>query len=273
VLLNLCINARDATNGIGAIGITARYEQLEHADCASCHKQYSGNYVVLSVSDDGYGITEAQRTRIFEPFFTTKAEQKGTGMGLATVHGIVHHHGGHIGLVSTIAVGSTFSVALPVAGELQQAGDGAASDSDVGHLPVAPWPARILVVDDEPSIAQCTAEVLEIAGFKVSIETDALRAAERLRSAPKPFDLLVTDQTMPRMTGHQLAVEAMIGRPDLPVLLVTGHSAAVDEEQALALGIRAFLRKPVPRVELLNAVLNALPPAPAGKSRSRRGAG
>jgi len=271
VLLNLCINARDATNGVGTIAITARYEHVNQADCASCHHRYSGKYVVLSVSDDGSGIQEAQRTRIFEPFFTTKSEQKGTGMGLATVHGIVHHHGGHLGLVSTIAVGSTFSVALPVADVLQDAGDSVAGGSEVEQLPVAAWPARILVVDDEPSIAQCTAEVLEIAGFRVSIETDSLRAAERLRAAPNHFDLLVTDQTMPRLTGHQLAIEAMIERPDLPVLLVTGHSAAVDEQQALALGIKAFLRKPVPRIDLLNAVKNALPEAAPRKARARRG--
>ena len=268
VLLNLCINARDATIGVGTITIAARYEHFERADCASCHKQFSGSYIALSVADDGQGITPAQRIRIFEPFYTTKVEQKGTGMGLATVHGIVHRHGGHIGLVSRPAVGSTFTIALPAADTAQPGPQGTATEGDPDTLPRATWPARILVVDDEPSIAHCTAEILAYAGFEATIETDSERAAERFEDAPDFFDLIITDQTMPHLTGHQLSVIMLNRRPHLPVLLMTGHSAAVDEEQALALGIRRYLRKPVPRAELLQAVLSELPAAPAAATQA-----
>ena len=262
VLLNLCINARDATLAVGTITIAAHYAHFECADCASCHKQFSGNFVALSVADDGQGITDAQRTRIFEPFYTTKAEQKGSGMGLATVHGIVHRLGGHIGLETRPAVGSTFTIALPVADAAQPVPQSTATEGDAAALPRATWPARILVVDDEPSIAHVTAEMLEFAGFEATIETDSKRAAERFEAAPDYFDLIITDQTMPHLTGHQLSVIVLNRRPHLPVLLMTGHSAVVDERQALALGIRRYLRKPVPRAELLQAVLSELPATP-----------
>lgn len=265
VLLNLCINARDAMVSTGRIVIAARRQRFAPTECASCHKSFQGDYVVLSVTDDGMGIPEPQRLRIFEPFFTTKANQKGTGMGLSTVHGIVHRHRGHIGLVSTVAVGSTFSIALPLTGsDVTTASSGARSP--VEKLPSAVRAAHILVVDDEPSIAQCTAEMLELAGFTVEVETDSVKAEARLRESPYDFDVLITDQTMPRMTGHQLALSALNERPDLPVLLVTGHSAMVNEREAQALGICAFLRKPVPRDELLNAVNDALSEADARRA-------
>jgi len=259
VLLNLCINARDATLGVGSITIAARCARFVHADCASCHQQFSGNFIALSVSDNGQGITEAQRTRIFEPFYTTGTDQKGTGMGLATVHGIVHRHGGHIGLESQPAVGSTFTIALPVADAAQRQSSGTATEGDASALPKAGWPARILVVDDEPSLAICTAEILDFAGFVTTVETDSELAARRFEAAPDDFDLIITDQTMPRLTGHQLSVIVLKRRPNLPVLLVTGHSTVVDEQQALALGIRCYLRKPVAREALLKAVLSVLP--------------
>lgn len=265
VLLNLCINARDAMVSTGRIVIAARQQQFAPTECASCHKSFQGDYVVLSVTDDGMGIPEPQRLRIFEPFFTTKANQKGTGMGLSTVHGIVHRHRGHIGLVSQVTVGSTFSIALPLTGSTASTSP-AAAHAPLAKPPSAVRAAHILVVDDEPSIAQCTAEMLELAGFTVEVETDSVKAEARLREMPYDFDVLITDQTMPRMTGHQLALSALNERPDLPVLLVTGHSAMVNERQAHALGIRAFLRKPVPRDELLNAVNDALSEADARRA-------
>jgi PAS domain S-box-containing protein len=265
VLLNLCINARDAMVATGRIVIAARRQHFAPTECASCHKSFQGDYVVLAVTDDGMGIPEPQRSRIFEPFFTTKSNQKGTGMGLSTVHGIVHRHRGHIGLASTVAVGSTFSIALPLTCS-DVATSSTTSRSAVEKPPSAIRAAHILVVDDEPSIAQCTAEMLELAGFTVEVETDSVKAEARLRSTPHDIDVLITDQTMPRLTGHQLALSALNERPDLPVLLVTGHSAMVNERQAHALGIRAFLRKPVPRDELLNAVNDALSEADARRA-------
>ena len=266
VLLNLCLNARDATGEVGRIAIAARRQHFDSADCASCLREFEGDFVVLSVSDDGAGIAAPAQERIFEPFYTTKSGHKGSGMGLAMVHGIVHRIGGHIGLLSAPGRGSTFTVALPAvpAPARTQAPAPAQAGPD-GAWTVAGWPARVLVVDDEPAVAECTAETLVLAGFDASFETDPARALARLERDPAAIDVLITDQTMPRLTGQQLALAAMALRPDLPVLLVTGHSTAVDEAAALACGIRAFLRKPVDPERLLGAVNAALPARPDGR--------
>ncbi len=263
VLLNLCINARDAMGDVGHLTIAARRQHFDSADCASCLHEFEGDFVVLSVSDDGAGIAAPAQERIFEPFYTTKSAHEGSGMGLAMVHGIVHRLGGHIGLLSAPGRGSTFTVALPEieAPVVQRAADPGAPAPDTAWT-VAAWPARVLVVDDEPAVAECTTEMLELAGFDASFETDPTAALARLERDPGAIDVLLTDQTMPRLTGHQLAKAAMNLRPDLPVLLITGHSTAIDEATALACGIRAFLRKPVDHERLLGAVNAALPARP-----------
>jgi len=267
VLLNLCINARDAMGEVGHLAIAARRQHFDGADCASCLAEFEGDFVVISVGDDGAGIAAAAQERIFEPFYTTKPGHEGSGMGLAMVHGIVHRLGGHIGLLSAPGRGSTFSIALP---ELEAPAVTRAAELDTpardAAWTVAAWPARVLVVDDEPAVAECTAEMLELAGFEASFETDPTAALARLERDPAAIDVLLTDQTMPRITGHQLAKAAMNLRPDLPVLLITGHSTAIDEASALACGIRAFLRKPVDHERLLGAVNAALPARPDGLS-------
>ena len=267
VLLNLCINARDATGDVGHITIAARRQHFDSADCASCLGEFEGDFVVISVGDDGTGITATAQERIFEPFYTTKPEHEGSGMGLAMVHGIVHRLGGHIGLLSAPGRGSTFSIALPefeAQAEAPTAATAAAASATAWTN--AAWPARVLVVDDEPAVAECTVEMLELAGFEASFETDPAAALARLQRDPAAVDVLLTDQTMPRITGHQLAKAAMSLRPDLPVLLITGHSTAIDEATALACGIRAFLRKPADPERLLGAVNAALPARPGGLS-------
>ncbi|MBK6657537.1 MAG: PAS domain-containing protein [Proteobacteria bacterium] len=256
VVLNLSINARDAMAGSGSIEMSLGRRHITNGHCASCHHAFDGEFVVLGVADDGPGIPETTQARIFEPFFSTKASGRGTGMGLAMVHGIVHRHQGHILVETAPDAGCKFEILLPL--EQPQL------KSDVGSEPVdiasyeASRPTEVLVVDDERAVASFVGELLELNGYTVTVETDPSHAWELFASAPERFNLLVTDQTMPRLTGAQLAARVMGVRADLPVVLMTGYSATIDERKARELGIRTYLRKPVRGDELLAAVANAI---------------
>ena len=256
VVLNLTINARDALAGNGHIELSLHRRQVEHGDCASCHHQFSGEFIVLGVADDGPGIAEATAARIFEPFFSTKAPGHGTGMGLAMVHGIVHRHQGHLLLRTAPNAGCAFEILLPLAPDAGQA----SAKHEVIDLTSyeASGPLNVLVVDDERAVASFVGELLELNGYTVTVETDATRAWELFAANPQRFDLLVTDQTMPRLTGAELAARMMAVRNDLPVVLITGYSVAIDARKAHTLGIRAYLHKPVRGDELLAAIAKAL---------------
>jgi CheY-like chemotaxis protein len=254
VLVNLCVNARDATNGNGVSTVSAAPVQLEPVACASCHQNFSGRFVALTVEDTGEGIPEAARLRIFEPFFTTKAQGKGSGMGLAMVHGIVHRQGGHILLDSRPGAGTRFRLLMPVSADALE--ETPAQPSAVHRLSAAT--ANIMVVDDEPTVAGFMSELLELSGYTVSVFTAPEAALKAFEDDPGRFDLVVTDQTMPGLTGDQLAARMMPLKPGLPIILVSGHSAVVDEKTALGLGIRAFLRKPLRHAALLEQIHAAL---------------
>ncbi len=254
VLVNLCVNARDATNGNGVITVSAAPVELEPVACASCHQNFSGRFVALTVEDTGEGIPEAARLRIFEPFFTTKAQGKGSGMGLAMVHGIVHRQGGHILLDSKPNAGTRFRLLMPVSADAAE---------ETPTLPSAEQKlsaatANIMVVDDEPTVAGFMRELLELSGYTVSVFTAPEAALKAFQEDPGHFDVVVTDQTMPGLTGDQLAARMMPLKPGLPIILVSGHSAVVDEKTALGLGIRAFLRKPLRHAALLEQIHAAL---------------
>ena len=256
VILNLSINARDAMAGTGNIDLSLRQCHIRRGHCASCHHEFDGEFVVLGVTDDGPGIPESTQSRIFEPFFSTKVSGRGTGMGLAMVHGIVHRHDGHILLDTRPDAGCTFEILLP----LEQATSQSKSVADAVDIASyeATGPTEVLVVDDERAVASFVGELLELNGYTVTIETDAAQAWELFAADPQRFDLVITDQTMPRLTGAQLAARVMGLRPELPVLLMTGYSATVDERKARELGIRAYLHKPVRGDELLAAVASAI---------------
>ena len=256
VILNLSINARDAMAGTGNIDLSLRQCHIRRGHCASCHHEFDGEFVVLGVTDDGPGIPESTQSRIFEPFFSTKVSGRGTGMGLAMVHGIVHRHDGHILLDTSPDAGCTFEILLP----LEQATSQSKSVADAVDIASyeATGPTEVLVVDDERAVASFVGELLELNGYTVTIETDAAQAWELFAADPQRFDLVITDQTMPRLTGAQLAARVMGLRPELPVLLMTGYSATVDERKAREIGIRAYLHKPVRGDELLAAVASAI---------------
>ena len=245
VLLNLCLNARDAIGEQGTIRLrTSHIAAVGH--CASCSARLDAvsRWVVFEVTDDGSGMSREVIDRMFEPFFTTKDVGRGTGMGLAMVHGIVHDHGGHLQVRSTTGRGSTFRVLLP-AGELPaaQADPGAAFTPSPACA--APLRGRVLLVEDEPNVGGFMQELMSGWGLQVVLERDPLRAARRLTAADQPFDLLLTDQTMPGMTGLALARHATHQRPGLPVLLYTGNASDIAEHELAACGVSRQLRKPV----------------------------
>ncbi|MFM9887665.1 MAG: PAS domain S-box protein [Burkholderiales bacterium] len=270
VLLNLCINARDATKASGVVSIGVRALSIDSSVCSACRKPVAGTFVELSVEDDGIGIRPEMIERIFEPFFTTKDAGKGTGMGLATVHGIVHECGGHLLVDSVPGRGTTFRVLFP----LHESAPGmlAHKDRQVDSGNVrATLSGHVLVVDDEEMLIELMRDLLEGWGLVVTTATNGIAALDAFAVDPSRFDLVITDQTMPRMTGFVLASELLSIRSALPIVLYTGYSDGLTEEQASAAGVKALLRKPVVPRDLLAVVRAHLSKSRAGSGAIRAG--
>ena len=188
---------------------------------------------------------------IFEPYFTTKDPGEGTGLGLATVHGIIESYGGKITVDSQIGKGTTFTIYLPATKKR--------SDQEAyvpEELPAGT--ERILFVDDEASIAKMGSQILKRLGYTVTTRTSSIEAFELFRSKPNDFDLVITDMTMPNLTGDKLATELMKIRPDIPVILCTGYSNKISDETASEIGINAFAYKPVAKATLAKMVRKVL---------------
>jgi CheY-like chemotaxis protein len=194
--------------------------------------------------------------RIFDPYFTTKEKGKGTGLGLAVVHGIVKAHGGAIRVYSEVGQGTTFHVFLPGMVEGYGAPESALAPTLRGGN------ERILLVDDEKGLADIEKQMLDLLGYDVEIRTSAVEALEAFRSNPEKFDLVITDLTMPQMTGMKLARQMVQIRPGLPIILCTGFSDQIDANQMLSAGIQAFLLKPLVANELAAAVRKTLDARP-----------
>jgi PAS domain S-box-containing protein len=254
VLFNLCINARDALDGAGRIGVDLRAHPHERWQCASCRAPVDGGpWVELSVADNGSGIAPELLERIFDPFFSTKAPGSGSGMGLAMVHGIVHGHGGHLRVRTAPGAGSVFSVMLPRAA----AAPAPCVETAPQRAAAAEPPAlrgSVLVVEDDPMVGDFLVERLASWGLRVRLQREPQTAADWLAEPAHETDLLVTDQTMPHMTGLQLAARARALRPNLPVVLVSGNAGGFDPQELARCGVHAMLRKPID-AERLRAVL------------------
>ena len=243
VLLNLCLNARDAIGDHGTIAIRGGHSVVE-GHCASCSARLDcSRWVWFEVADDGRGMTQDVIDRMFEPFFTTKEVGRGTGMGLAMVHGIVHDHGGHIVVVSAPGQGSSFRVLLPAAAQEAGRADTLAPSPAAGRA--CPLRGRVLLVEDDPSVGGFMHDLLSGWGLHVVLERDPLAAARRLAAAEEDFSLLLTDQTMPGMTGLSLASQATRYRPGLPVLLYTGNAFDISQQELSDSGVTSLLRKPI----------------------------
>ena len=260
VLLNLGINARDATDGHGAVTVGVRRVSVDGSVCASCRKRITGDFVELEVRDTGPGIAPEAMDRIFEPFFSTKEVGKGSGMGLATVHGIVHEQGGHVVVESQPGRGASFRVLFPAL----PAEEGAArparkARAAAGAAPRVGLAGHVMVVDDEAMVSEFMKELLESWGLAVTAKPNGVEAKEAFARTPDLYDLVVTDQTMPRVTGLQLARELLEIRPTVPVILYTGYADNLTEAQAHAAGVRALIRKPVEPATLLALLKAHLP--------------
>ncbi len=255
ILTNLVINARDATNGEGHIEVGLRTTRLDGEICDVCHQSIRGEFVELYVKDDGSGIAPEVLPKIFDPFFTTKEVGRGSGMGLAMVMGILREHDGHVLVETRDGHGSTFRLFFHPAN---------------GHAPEAAVPVtetatpetggkHVLVVDDEVSLGALLGEILDANGYRATVYANPRGALEAYRANPVEYDAVITDQTMPGMTGVELVRELLALRPELPVLMVSGYSDKVDAETAEKHGIRRFFYKPVESAALLAALREALP--------------
>jgi CheY-like chemotaxis protein len=239
VLMNLCTNAAYAMRERGGIlGVSLQDLRLD-ADTAL---QYSdlkpGPYVLLTVTDTGHGMDQTVKSRIFDPYFTTKDKGVGTGLGLAAVHGIVTRCGGAVVVDSEPGEGTTFDVFVPRI-ETQAAGETQPLES----LPRGT--ECILFVDDEEALIDIGRQMLERLGYQVCAIANPVEALEVFMKQPGEFDLVITDQTMPHMTGEMLGKEIMRIRSDVAIILCTGYSELISDTRAKALGIREFVMKPL----------------------------
>jgi signal transduction histidine kinase/ActR/RegA family two-component response regulator len=250
ILMNLCTNAAHAmrqTGGALEVRIT-RVEVVEAKERGAANQTLPpGSYVRLTVRDTGDGVPPEVLERIFEPFFTTKAVGEGTGMGLAIVHGIVTSYGGAVSVESPPGGGSTFTVDLPRLAPTYPRPPAPTVPQSRGH-------ARILFVDDEAPLARLGQTALSLMGYEVVASVDSTEAFNLFSATPQRFDLVVTDQTMPAMTGVQLAQKLRRIRDDIPIVLCTGFSPMVDADRARALGINAFCMKPLDMRDLSHKI-------------------
>ena len=236
VMINLCTNASHAMTGKhGVLSVS-----LKAVPPGPDGKEW----LELAVSDTGRGIEEELLDRIFEPYFTTKEKTSGTGMGLAMVHGIISRQGGHINVESTVGKGTTFRIFLPVARR------DSGLEQVISITDLKGGSGNILLVDDEEQVVQVTGEILQSLGYTVIGRTSPKEAMEIFAQAPDKFDLLLTDLTMPELTGLELAEHIKGIRPDLPIILCTGYSDQVSKDAAVEAGIDEYCMKPISMREL-----------------------
>jgi len=250
VAMNLMTNAYHAVEQAGG-GISVHLAEVTVDDSTGIAVK-PGSYARLSISDSGCGIDPQIMDKIFEPYFTTKKKGKGTGLGLAVVYGIVRGHGGDIKVYSERDIGSTFDVYLPLMKKTFKDAPTAKKEKPQGGT------ERILLVDDEESIILLLEQVLKRLGYRVTSFVSSVEAFNFFRRDPNGFDLLVTDMAMPHMTGEDLIRKILSTGADIPAILCTGFSERIGREKAEAMGIKAFLKKPVTKSEMARTVRRVL---------------
>ena len=252
VLMNLCTNAVQSMGDAGTLTIQVAPIDLDVESAALYPDIAPGGYVKIVISDTGCGMGPEVLERIFEPFYTTKPVGQGTGLGLAVSHGIVKSHGGVISAYSEPGVGTRFHVYLP---RVTGTSDDAATVSEA-FLPGGK--ERILIIDDEANVRDVGRRMLERVGYAVTVAADPRAALDLFRGEPARFDLVVTDHTMPGMTGISLTRELLAIRADLPVIMISGLNELIDEEMLRSVGIAAFVKKPFTKRQLGEAVRSVL---------------
>lgn len=252
VMMNLCTNAAHAMQETGGIlAVTLSDIDVDEEIATKYHDLKPGLYVKLSVKDTGPGIEPENIERIFEPYFTTKEKGQGTGMGLAIVHGIVTGYEGAIAVESEVGKGTIFHALFPRLEAVSKPKTEPKKPIPTGH-------ESILFIDDEKAMVEAGRAMLERLGYEITTRTSSIEALEAFRHNPDKFDLVITDMTMPNMTGANLAKEIMKIRPDMPVILCTGFSDTIDEAKAKMMGIKAFIMKPIITNELANTIREVL---------------
>jgi CheY-like chemotaxis protein len=255
--MNLCANAFQAISPDGGeIDIELREFMIEPSVARHHPNLKAGNHLLLIISDTGCGMNWETAQRIFEPFFTTKPVGEGTGLGLSVVHGIVMQHGGDIAVYSQPNDGTTFHIFLPLTKKADSSIEIPKEEHDYTG------DEHVLFVDDEENVALVGQAMLEMLGYRVTIATSSLEALEMFRSRPQEYQIVITDQTMPRMSGDRLAVKILEIRPDLPIVLATGLSESLTAEKRRQIGVRGFIMKPFTVNELgfvIRTVLEAMP--------------
>lgn len=252
ILLNLCTNAGHAMQEKGGVlEISLNDVKISSSAGIDLHYLMPGNYLELTVKDTGGGIDKAIVDKIFDPYFTTKEIGTGTGLGLSIVHGIVHNYGGLITVDSKSGEGSTFRILLPVI-------KGYLSPEMQINEELKTGTERILIVDDEPFIVEYVEKMLKKLGYKPVAVNSSVDALQIFRKKPDEFDLVITDMTMPNMTGKDLAKELLTIRPDIPVIICTGFSDYIDEDKAIDMGIKAFVMKPIVTRDMANTIREVL---------------
>jgi PAS domain S-box-containing protein len=253
VLMNLCTNAAHSMrkNG-GILNVMLANVDLTLEDVKKCVDIDPGAYVKLTISDTGTGMDHSVIERIFDPYFTTKKAGEGTGLGLAVVHGIISQNRGAIEIQSEPGIGSTFHVLIPRIESEKDVGP----KKDFGELPRGS--ETILFVDDEEGLVDLAKNMLEYLGYQVITSTSSIEALKLFMEGPDRFDLIITDMTMPHMTGDKLSEEMLRIKPDIPIIICTGFSEMISEDKAKSLGIRDYILKPLIMNRLAESVRNAL---------------
>ncbi len=255
VMMNLCSNAHHAMReGGGVLEVKLSDIDIDREKAAQCGGIQEGPYIELTIRDSGHGIPTEYMDRIFDPYFTSKEKGEGTGLGLAVVHGIISSHGGAITVESEISKGTAFHVIFPKKNKISAQDKPAAVDAPGRQEGTE----RILFIDDEPALIDIGKEILSTLGYDVTPCTASDEALDLFKANPEHFDLVITDLTMPKMTGDLLAQELMRMRPEIPVILFTGYSDLVSRERFNKLGIRDCLMKPLTRKDLAESIRRVL---------------
>jgi CheY-like chemotaxis protein len=248
VIINLCTNAgHSIPESGGTLTVLLEPIELDQNAAATYPELEAGSYFQLTVRDTGRGMDKETLNRIFDPYFTTKEKELGTGLGLAVVRGIVRKYGGSIGVRSKIGRGTVFTVLLP------RISVDALNGSE-SELEFTANKETILLVDDEQALVDLGHDILENLGYVVECSTDPLNALDVFRTNPQRYDLVITDMTMPQMTGEELAKNLARIRPNIPIVLCVGFNEVISEEKAKKLGVRALEMKPLKPKELAQTV-------------------
>lgn len=252
VIMNLCVNAAQAVqNQEGIIAVTVTSRNVDFKKFEVCRYLPECRYIKIDITDNGPGIPPEISDRIFDPYFTTRGNLNGSGMGLAVVHGIVKNHDGCIAMSSKPDQGTTFTIYLPVVNSRPESVANSTNTCSIGT-------ESILFIDDEEDITVIGKLMLEERGFRVKTEVNPLDALNTFKKDPQGYDCIFTDMTMPKMTGDTLFKEIRKIRSDIPVVLCTGHSDYINEEEALAEGISAFIHKPINGNEISNIIRSVI---------------